>query len=92
MMTMFVFVVALFPLQSVWNPPVTNSESHCKFTQWMISTSKFSAGDAVINCLMNDGRLIILNQPAGWLPPEIGSQMRIIIVKKRFFGEDYYLK
>jgi hypothetical protein len=85
-------IVLLFPLQYIWNSPVSETVSHCKFTQWMTSTSKWNAGDAIISCLMDDGRLILLNQSAGWLPPTIGSEMKIGVIAKRFFGEDYYLK
>lgn len=85
-------IILLFPLQYIWNSPVLEAESHCKFTQWMTSTSKWNAGDAIISCLMDDGRLITLNQSASWLPPKTGSDMKIGVITKRFFGEDYYLK
>lgn len=85
-------ILLLFPLQYIWNSPISETESHCRFTQWMTSTSKWNAGDAIISCLMDDGRLIVLSQSAGWLPPKAGSDMKIGVITKRFFGEDYYLK
>ncbi len=85
-------ILLLFPLQYIWNNPISETESHCKFTQWMTSTSKWNAGDAIISCSMDNGRLITLNQSAGWLPPKTGSDMKIGVITKRFFGEDYYLK
>jgi hypothetical protein len=85
-------LILLFPFNYILNSPVSETESRCKFTLWMTSTWKWNAGDAIINCLMDDGRLIVLTQPAGWLPPKIGSEMKIGVVIKRFFGEDYYLK
>jgi hypothetical protein len=86
-----IFCCVIF-LDTLWNPTVANFDSHCKFTNWILSNSKWSAGSAIINCLLDDGRLIVLVQPAGWQPPEIGSEMKIGVLKKRFYGESFYLK
>jgi hypothetical protein len=87
-----IIFAGLFFIEATWNPIVANVDSHCKFTNWIISTSKWNAGDAIINCLLDDGRPITLNQPAGWQPPEIDSEMKIGVLKRRYFGESFYLK
>ena len=87
-----IIFAGLFLIEATWNPIVANVNSHCKFTNWISSTSVSNAGDAIINCLLDNGRLIILNQPAGWQPPEIGSEMKIGVLKRRYFGESFYLK
>lgn len=87
-----IIFAGLFLIDSTWKPIVANVDSRCKFTYWIPSTSKWNAGDAIINCLLDDGRIIILNQPAGWQPPEVGSEIKIGVLKRRFFGENFYLK
>ena len=87
-----VLTILAYLLWPFYNHVVSHEESSCRFKSWIISFSKFNAGEIVASCTLPNGEIVGFRQFPGWTPPEIGSDLTIEIVTNRFIGRTYYLK
>ena len=55
--------------------------ANCRYQYFVISSSKWNAGAAVVICKLPNGKLASVTKPVGWVAPEFDSEMDILIPK-----------
>ena len=53
----------------------------CIYQYSVISHNEWQAGTATAICKLPDGGLASIQKPAGWIPPDIGSEMDVLVPK-----------
>ena len=53
----------------------------CIYQYSVISPNKWQAGTAIAVCKLPNGGLASIQKPAGWIPPDIGAEMDVLVPK-----------